>query len=258
LVSDGVTVFSTPSEAGDEPFLLANNLIGVAAVISDANRVAAGTGAIKHLGTDCFILDDGFQHLRLARDLNVVTIDATNPWGGGSLLPYGRLREPLESLKRADCVVVTRMDQVNDIESLKEKIVRLSGDRPVFLSRMKTTRLVDLNGNSERLPISAAAFCALGNPQSFYDQLRRSGISLTLEKSFTDHHSYIQSDIDSLVLSAKQTGAQSLITSAKDAVKLRALEIPLPCFVLEIEMEIENDAELKRIILDAVNKRTTT
>ena len=83
VVSDGNAVLAKPSEAGDEPFLLATNLRGVAAVISSADRVAAGNEAIRQFDTDCFVLDDGFQHLRLARDLNIVTIDATNPWGGG-------------------------------------------------------------------------------------------------------------------------------------------------------------------------------
>ena len=95
LVSDGNGVFSNPEVAGDEAFLLASNLNGSVPVISDANRITAGQDAIKHLGAECFVLDDGFQHLRVARDLDIVTIDATNPWGGGSLLPFGRLREPL-------------------------------------------------------------------------------------------------------------------------------------------------------------------
>jgi tetraacyldisaccharide 4'-kinase len=253
LVSDGATLSATPAEAGDEPFLLAKNLIGVAAVISDADREAAGLGAIKHLGTECFVLDDGFQHLRLARDLNIVMIDATNPWGGGSLLPYGRLREPLEGLKRADCVVVTRSDQVNELEPLIKELARLTGDRPVFRSRMETVGFASLNetAQSSQLPTSLAAFCALGNPPAFYEQVRRSGINLTLEKSYTDHHSYNQADIDTLVQAAKQSGAEGLITSAKDAVKLGNLETPIPCFVLEIEMKIENEAELKRMIIDA-------
>src|SRR4029078_4186117 len=120
------------SEEGDERYLLATKLTGQAAVISSADRIAAGLEAIKDCGTECFVLDDGFQHLRLARDLNIVTIDATNPWGGGSLLPYGRLREKREGLSRADCVVITRCDQVESVEGLREEILRLGGKRPIF------------------------------------------------------------------------------------------------------------------------------
>ena len=103
-------------------------LVGVAAVISGADRVAAGNEAIRRFNTDCFVLDDGFQHLRLERNLNIVTIDATNPWGGGHLLPYGRLREPLSGLSRADCIVITRTDQVNDLDKLQTEIRKVAGD----------------------------------------------------------------------------------------------------------------------------------
>ena len=127
IVSDGYGVLASPSEAGDEPYLLATKLTGQAAVISSADRIAAGQEAIKDFGTDCFVLDDGFQHLRLARDLNIVTIDATNPWGGGRLLPYGRLRETLEGLSRADCVVITRCDQVESVDALRDEILRADG-----------------------------------------------------------------------------------------------------------------------------------
>jgi tetraacyldisaccharide 4'-kinase len=253
LVSDGATVFSSVAEAGDEPFLLATNLCGVAAVISDSNRIAAGEGAIKHLGTDCFVLDDGFQHLRLARDLNIVTVDATNPWGGGHLLPYGRLREPLEGLRRADCVMLTRCDQVQQLEPVRLKLAQLTGDRPLFTSHMQTVRIRPL---SKSAPVSApptqiAAFCAVGNPQSFFEQLRQDGYALLLRKAFPDHHRYTQDDIETLVDEAKQAGAGCLITTAKDGVKLSALSFPLPCYVLEIKMQIDNAEELTRVVLNA-------
>src|SRR5215467_484235 len=144
IVSDGYGVLASPSEAGDEPYLLATKLTGQAAVISSADRIAAGEEAIKDFGTECFVLDDGFQHLRLARDLNIVTIDATNPWGGGSLLPYGRLRESPEGLSRADCIVLTRCDQVESVEGLREEILRLTGERPIFQSHMRTVRVAPL------------------------------------------------------------------------------------------------------------------
>ena len=149
LVSDGQTVFSIPEEAGDEAFLMATNLRWAAAVISDANRTAAALDAIKHLHSDCFVLDDGFQHLRLARDLDIVLIDATNPWGGGHLLPEGRLREPLSGLKRADAIVITRVDQVDDIEAVKEQLSRFSSC-PVFTSRMRTREIIPLKDSQRR------------------------------------------------------------------------------------------------------------
>ena len=245
IVSDRKTVLATPSEAGDEPFLLATNLVGVAAVISSADRVAAGNEAIKQFDTDCFVLDDGFQHLRLKRDLNIVTIDATNPWGHGHLLPYGRLREPLSGLSRADCIVITRADQVNNIDDLRNEIRAYAGDVPVFQSRMHNSRVTRLHGSSEGIVPPVAAFCAVGNPRSFFNAITH---EVVLQRSFADHHRYSQSDIDSLIDAARHAGANSLITTAKDAVKLRSLSFSLPCFVLEIEPRIENADELIQLI----------
>ena len=250
LVSDGQTVFSTAAEAGDEAFLLARKLEGVAAVISDANRISAGKGAIEHLKADCFILDDGFQHLRIARDLNIVTIDATNPWGGRNLLPYGRLREPLSGLSRADCIVITRTDQAGSVQTLSSELTQLTGGCPQFLSHMQRVRIAPLANSSQLLPLPqrTAAFCAVGNPESFFQELRDEGHELSLIKAFRDHHRYTQKDIDSLIHDAKETGAETLITTAKDAVKLDSLAFEMPCYVLEIEIHIEKSEELRTII----------
>jgi tetraacyldisaccharide 4'-kinase len=245
VVSDGTTVLATPSEAGDEPFLLATNLVGTAAVISNADRVAAGKEAISRFNTDCFVLDDGFQHLRLERDLNIVTIDATNPWGGGHLLPYGRLREPLSGLNRADCIVITRTDQVNNLTTLHNEIRKYGADVPVFESRMVTSRVTTLHDSSAALVPPLAAFCAVGNQRSFFEAVTH---EVVLQKAFPDHHRYTQSDIDSLIDEARRAGAKSLITTAKDAVKLRSLSFSLPCYVQEIEPLIENVDELIRLI----------
>lgn len=245
IVSDGQTVFANPSEAGDEPLLLATNLLGQAAVISSADRVAAGNEAIRQFNSDCFVLDDGFQHLRLERDLNIVTIDATNPWGGGHLLPYGRLREPLSGLSRADCIVITRTDKVKNLATLHNEIRKHAGKIPVFESRMITSQVTPLHDSSRALVPPVAAFCAVGNPRSFFDAVT---YEVVLQKAFSDHHRYSQSDIESLTDASKRAGANSLITTAKDAVKLRSLSFSLPCYVQQIEPWIENADELIRLI----------
>lgn len=244
IVSDGYGVLASPSEAGDEPYLLATKLAGQAAVISSADRIAAGQEAIKDFGTEAFVLDDGFQHLRLARDLNIACIDATNPWGGGRLLPYGRLRESVEGLRRADCVVLTRCDQVESVEELRKEIRELIGERPIFESRMQPLRVVSLKNGPETmaLPGRVGAFCAVGNPDSFFKSLRELGYDVGLERAFADHHAYSPSDVDALHQLAKETGASALITTAKDAVKLKGMTFALPCYVLEIEIVI-HDAE---------------
>jgi len=255
LVSDGSKVLAGEREAGDEAYLLAQNLLGIAAVVSNPNRLAAGEWAIKNMGSEVFVLDDGFQHQNLARDLDIVTIDATNPWGGGGLLPYGRLREPRAGLARADCVVITRTEQVDDIDSLMNSVQRLVGEVPIFSSRMVASPVRRLSGESvdnESLraqPI--AAFCGVGNPESFFNQLRRAGYTPALTRAFADHNDYNQSDVDRLISEAKAHGAGALITTAKDALKLTSLNLELPCYVLEIKIAIAHEDRLIEMIRNA-------
>ncbi len=258
LVSDGNRILSDERNAGDEPLLLAKNLLGIAAVISNPDRVAAGEWAIPNLGTEAFVLDDGFQHLRIARDLDIVTIDATKPFGGGELLPNGRLREPLGGLSRADCIVITRSDQVEDIISIKESLRNLVGNRPVFTSHMVTSGLRPVGEDhitpAELLDRPLGAFCGVGNPSSFFAHLRKSGFKVSFSRAFADHHKYLQTDIESLASQAQETGAQALITTAKDAIKLDSLEISIPCYVLEVRIEIDEEADLAAMIETALSK----
>jgi tetraacyldisaccharide 4'-kinase len=244
IVSDGSRVLATADEAGDEPFLLATNLVGNAAVISDPDRVAAGSWAISEFGIDTFILDDGFQHLRLHRDLNILTIDATNPWGGGQLLPYGRLREPLSGVARADCIVLTRSEQVEEAREIVNRLESLCPGRPVFLSRMIKRRFTPAPPQNPIL-----AFCGVGNPEAFFEQLRTEGLELAATRVFPDHHAYNSQDIASLTREAKKIGASSLVTTAKDAVKLAKLDFEIPWYVLEIEIAFDNVRAFRELLL---------
>ena len=255
IVSDGSTVLASVAAAGDEPFLLAQNLRGFAAVISDSNRVAAGRWAIDNLGAEILVLDDGFQHLALARDLNILTIDATNPWGGGKLLPAGRLREPRSGLSRADCVVLTRAEQSDELGYLEAEIQRVIGSRPLITSKMIVKGISRMNpGHSDELvslPQPTAAFCAVGNPESFLELLRHGGINPVFIRNFRDHHQYTQADVDSLIQESRKAGAQSIITTAKDAVKLQQNKFELPCYVLNIEISIDDEDRIMQM-LDSV------
>jgi tetraacyldisaccharide 4'-kinase len=252
VVSNGTELLASEREAGDEPLLLAENLLGIAAVICNPDRVAAGNWASENLKSELFVLDDGFQHLRLARDLDIVTIDATNPWGGGNLLPYGRLREPPAGLARADCVVVTRTDQIEDVAAIRETVSQLAGNAPVFSSRMVSAGIRRLGGaNVAREDIVAeplAAFCGVGNPESFFDQLRHEGIVPVVTRAFADHHRYSQAELNALALEAKTHGASGLITTAKDAVKLSSFNFELPCYVLDIKISIDDEDRLIEMI----------
>ena len=256
VVSNGTELLAGERESGDEPYLLAKNLIGIAAVISNPNRLAAGEWAIQNLGSEVFVLDDGFQHLGLARDLDIVTIDATNPWGGGRLLPNGHLREPRTGLSRAGCVVITRTEQIENLVTIKDAVQRSVGPTPIFSSRMATSgiRRIDSESidNSSLLSQPVAAFCGVGNPESFFSHLRREGRELVFTRAFADHHHYNQSELGVLVNAAQARGAQVLISTAKDATKLSGFEFALPCYVLDIQILIDNERRLVEIIRSAM------
>lgn len=265
IVSDGERVLACVEESGDEPLLLAESLVGAASVVCDRDRVSAARWARAELGAEVFVLDDGFQHLRLARDLDIVTLDATAPWGGGHMLPRGRLREPREGLARAGCIVITRADLSNDLESLRAEVAQLTGGRaPVITSCVKTRRVTPLGSSrvsselkleGDTVPRHVGAFCAVGNPRAFLEHLRRDGFELCYTRAFTDHHVFTQTDLDALARESERRGARALLTTAKDAVKLRGFELPLACYVVEIGLEFEDEERLRGLIGDAVNRK---
>ena len=260
IVSDGTQLLADARAGGDEPRLLAENLLGAAAVISDPDRVAAARWARENLQTELFILDDGFQHLRLARALDIVTLDATTPWGGGHLLPRGRLREPPAGLRRADCIVITRANLASDLAALRAEAERFSAGRAlVVAARVRTHNLRPLRSEppavgveSSAVPQPVAAFCAVGNPWAFFKHLKEDGHQLAHTRAFPDHHVYTQADMDAFEREAGRTGAQSLLTTAKDAVKLRALNFALPVYVVEIGLEFDDEDKLRGLALTVI------
>jgi tetraacyldisaccharide 4'-kinase len=137
--------------------------------------------------------------------------------------------------------VLTRCDQVENREDLRGQIRSLIRGLPLFESSMRAV-------NAPLTTVPVAAFCAVGNPQSFFEQLRKHGYELILKKAFADHHSYTQKDVDTLIATAARAGAKGLVTTAKDAVKLRSLSFSLPWHVFEIEIEIENESALAELI----------
>ncbi|HKP72994.1 MAG TPA: tetraacyldisaccharide 4'-kinase, partial [Pyrinomonadaceae bacterium] len=261
VVSDGERVLADAREGGDEPLLLAESLRGLAAVVSDADRVAAARWAIEKLRSEVFVLDDGFQHLRIARDLNILTLDATDPWGGAKLLPRGRLREPLGGMKRADLIVITRAELCGDIEALRARAETLSGGRPVLVARTVTLGVKPLASEAtaklletNSLPQPLAAFCAVGNPQAFFAHARKEGLTLSYTRAFPDHHVYKQSDADDCVREAARHGARGFLTTPKDAVKLRALDFALPCYVLEIALRFDDEQRMRAVVRETISR----
>lgn len=254
LVSDGERILADARHSGDEPFELAGKLLGKAVVVADANRAAAGVWAREKFGITAFVLDDAFQHRKVKRDWDIVTVDATNPFGGGKLLPAGILREPLENLKRADAIVITRANLVEEkqIIDLKFEIKQFNKNCRIFVAENKISRLINLkefpakaqsfaerrdaDGKRQLTTDNCLAFCALGNPEKFFEQLRRENFSLAETRKFSDHYFYTQNDIENLEKLARQRDAKILLTTAKDAVKLKDIKFDLPCFVVESEL----------------------
>ena len=258
VVSDGEHILSDVAQSGDEAMMLAQSLLGKSAVLCNADRASAAQWAIDHLKSDVLLLDDGFQHRRLARDLDIVTIDATNPFGNGRLLPAGILREPIHSLSRADCTVLTRVSAAGATDLIDH--IRPVTDAPVFQSRTVIKRFHRLNSSDSASDFAEieqplGAFCGIGNPNAFFDQLHAAHLDVRHETAFRDHHKYSQGDIDRLVEQATAKGAQALITTAKDSVKLQSLRFDLPCFVAQIEVEVSDDTKLLELVQQAIDKK---
>lgn len=252
VVTDGEKILTDAKNAGDEPFELAEKLVGKAIIIADANRVSAGIFAREKFGITAFVLDDAFQHRKVKRDLDIVCIDATKPFGNKKVLPSGILREPLENLKRTDAIVITRANLANEIENLKAEISKYS-NAPIFISHNKFSNFTEINHqptlNSQLSTLDSLAFCALGNPNNFFEQLRRENFNLTATETFPDHHFYSQKDIEKIEKKARETGAKILITTAKDAVKLKGLKTDFPVFTAENEIIFENEKEFINLLL---------
>ncbi len=264
VVSDGHRILACAAQGGDEPRLLAEGLLNIAAVVSDADRIAAAHWAHAHFGTKLFILDDGFQHLRVRRDFDTVAVDATNPFGGGRMLPRGRLREPLSSLSRADAIVLTRAEQVADVPGIITRLEVESRERPIFIAHTRTRSVLplegsaSLNGFCDLLEQPVAALCAIGNPKNFVHHLTCEGYQVRHTSFFPDHHLYTQNDVTTLERQARLHAARAILTTTKDAVKLRGMRFTLPCLIVEIEFVIDEAERLIGIIRGKLNKRFET
>ncbi len=222
-----------------------------------SNRYEQGRELAKH-GLNWFVLDDGFQHLQLARDVDIVLIDATNPFSGGRLLPAGHLREPRSALARADVMVITRSSHAPAIESA----IRRDSGAPIFYARPKLDAIYNFAEGQiagavppDALP-KLFAFCGIGNPAAFLDDLRTWGLNIVGHKFFPDHHRYTDSDDQEILMQASAARASALICTEKDLYNLRASNNRnLPLFYCSISMQIDNAADFWRTVLSAAESR---
>jgi tetraacyldisaccharide 4'-kinase len=223
VVSDGKEILASPQASGDEAAMLAGELPGVLVIVGK-DRYAAGLAAIQIWGKPdgALILDDGFQYRRLARDIDIVTLNSAQPSGSGRLLPAGTLREPASALRRADVILMTHTDLAPAPASLRDFV---DGNRIVVESRHRPTRLYRLDTGRE-FPLDflrgkrVLAVCAIGNPQTFAETLRRLESAQVDLLAFPDHHRYTPKDFDLMMAQANLLHADLIVTTQKDAQKL--------------------------------------
>jgi tetraacyldisaccharide 4'-kinase len=245
----GATVRAEVS--GDEPqiFLRAR----VAPVGIGADRYRTGTLLGREFGCDVLLLDDGFQHMKLARNFDVVLLDALNPFGGNEIFPMGRLREPVGALARADAIVITRSESSDLGPAIEREVRRWNPRAPIYRAHIQSEWWVE-HRSGRRIPTQemkldrAGAFCAVGNPQSFYRTLDALGVRYVDCMEFADHHRYLPTELMRLTEQFQRGGATTLVTTEKDAVNLCEgaddLLAPLPLYWLKISMRIEGEEEL--------------
>lgn len=246
VVSDGREIVASVETSGDEAVMIARDLPGVPVLIGK-NRHEAGCHALERLKCDVLILDDGFQHRKLGRNLDIVAVDATQPFGTGKLLPAGTLREPVSALRRADLIMLTRVDMVESAGKIREDIAKLAGDTPIVESRHEPTRFYRLGEGSDvdfclLKGKNLLAVCGIGNPGAFAAALRRYEPETIDLLPFPDHHQYSRVDVARIQQEAQRAGADYIITSRKDELKLSAFvteegDAP-PVLVLAIEVSV--------------------
>jgi tetraacyldisaccharide 4'-kinase len=241
VVSTGGGPLLGPLLAGDEPVLLAGELPGVAVVVGP-ERYDAGMAALRRLPKtpDLFLLDDGFSHLALARNLDVVAFPAADPFGGGRLFPGGRLREPLAAIARAHAVVLTGASSADDGRELAESLRSYGFTGPGFASFTRPGRPRWIGESGGELTAGAKVFLvtAIARPERFVDTARELGFEIAGELRFPDHHPYPAPSLDRIAGAFHSSAAAAVLTTAKDGVKLLGrLDVPLAELPVQAEPE---------------------
>jgi len=235
------------ADTGDEAQVYLRAAVGPVGI--GARRVSTGREIERRFHPGLFILDDGFQHWRLHRDVDIVLIDGLDPFAGGAVIPLGRLREPIAVLRRADAVVITRTGNAGAIEAT----VRATGcTAPVFTARFVPDGWVDsITGRPASPPGNSGAFCGLGNPGSFWATLRAAGIEPAFRRAFPDHHKYTLEELNAL-----SKGVDGLLTTEKDAANLPG-GWRGRVFWLRLRLEVEREAELLALIRDRISQKAS-
>jgi tetraacyldisaccharide 4'-kinase len=236
---------------GDEPQIFLRS--GLAPVGIGADRYETGSLLLQEFGTDVVLLDDGFQHVKLARNLDVLLIDGVNPFGGGQIFPAGRLREPLAGVARANVIVITRSNVTDLVSAIEQEVRRHNPTAPIVRAHVEPECWVQLRTGrchalNEIALDRAAGFCGLGNPQGFRRTLAALRVKLVDWVEFEDHHRYTPAELRLIAAHSHTKGATAILTTEKDAVNLAESAsdqlAPLPLYWLKVSMRFDNEKEL--------------
>jgi tetraacyldisaccharide 4'-kinase len=242
LVSDGNSLLLDSRTAGDEPFMLANNLRGVV-VLVDPDRISSGQYAIESFGADTLLLDDGFQYVRMRHGIEIVLIDRQALFGNEYLLPRGTLREPPANLRRATHIFLTKcMDRNNGDSIARIRKYNRTADivecahRPRHLRNLVTGEIKSLQFLRD---LEIGSICGIAIPESFENALNDLGAKISVSKFYTDHHRYSIREIENFIRRCGRRGLAAIITTEKDAVRIpRILDPEVPIYYLRVEIEI--------------------
>lgn len=247
VVSDGKAVLAGPEEAGDEPYMMARNLLdaGVVVVV-DRDRVEGGRFALRRFGVDTILLDDGLQYLPLRGTVNLLLVDRHNPFGNRRLLPRGILREPVRNLSRGTFVFVTKCDDGLPPE-LAAEIRRHNPKADIIACAHRPRELVEVDGPG-RHPLAhlrgkrVMAFSGIATPERFEATLRDLGAVLVANRRFLDHHAFADEDLDEILERAVRAKVDLIVTTEKDAVRLQSgFRPPIPLVYVRLDVEILGD-----------------
>lgn len=258
LVSDGVKIHLGPRWAGDEPYWLAWKLPGVP-VLCHPERARAGRWAEKNLAADVFLLDDGFQHLALHRDFNLLLLDGAAPFGNRRVLPAGPLRESPRALARADAVLLTRCREAGG-GPVADDVRRRAGTIPVFTSEFVPARLLRADGTpagglAEFAGRRVVAFAGIARPEQFFQMLETAGLEVADRLAFADHQAYGDGEAQRIAAACRAAGADMVVTTEKDLVKMQELALDCPLQALEIELRLHQPGLLP-LILSRITRTT--
>ncbi len=262
VVSDGKTLLSGSARGGDEPVMMAENLPG-APVIAGKNRYMAGRTAVEEFGASCVILDDGFQHYRLARDIDIVVVDSTSPFGNGCLLPRGTLREAPGSLERADLLILTHVNFCGDIEAVKRMLFKAAGRKLLVETVHMPCGFRGVNTPGEFPPGAmkgkkAVALSGIAGPGMFEKTLAGEGVEVLESRRFPDHHPYTRGDIEDASKAAQRAGAECIITTMKDAARLKSAGFggDEKIFAMKVRLEpVKGREKLEKVLLDCLGDK---